>query len=157
MFKVPPERRVLGFHVDPPEPPGFRMNADGSVGKARSSGPGFSDHPRHAGPLLLAKLAGSPPESLVPEPPFLRAVPAEPSPPATPAPDWPEKANRLAPPLEFERVYWLQKGNRLGIPEDLMRDPDWRPAEWHSDQIRMDPHGRILPWSRPWPAQLPGR
>ena len=122
MFNVRPEKRLFGFHVEPPEPPGFRMNADGSVGKASLDRPSFSDRSQDAGRMVLATLSDPALEPLVPEPPFLKAVPAEPSPP--PPQDWPEKTNRLAPPFDsLERLYWLEKGNRLGIPEGVMRDP----------------------------------
>jgi hypothetical protein len=46
MFNVRPDRRLFGFHVEPPEEvvPGFRINADGSIRKATiPAAPLYSD------------------------------------------------------------------------------------------------------------------
>jgi hypothetical protein len=181
MVNIRPDGHWFGFNVEPLEdPPGFRMNPNGTVRHGspthtmfnvqpeqnlpglhnfRPSGkmvPGFHVNADGTGHVLLATSSEPTLMPSVPEPPFLKVVPAEPSPP--PAQERPEKNNRLAPPFEFiERLYWPEKGNRLGIPEELMRDPYWRPPEWHSDQIQMDPHGRVLPRQRPWPWQPPGQ
>jgi len=154
MFNVQRERHVPGLHnFKPPEAlvPGFRMNADGKVRQGGSNRPDFQGYPQARYTTFVTPSQESL-EPLVPMPPLLKVVPAEPPPPP-PVQDWPEKGNRLVPPFEqLERLYWLERGNRLGIPENLMRDPDWRPpSEWYSDQIQMNPHGRALPLPRPWP------
>ena len=153
-FNVQPEHHLPGLHnFRPPVEtvPGFRMNADGSVRGARWDGPSFSDGPQGAQYVTLETFSDTPLTPFVPEPPFLKVVPSPPS-----AQEWPERGNRLVPPFEqIERLYWLEKGKVLGIPEEAMRDPDWRPPEWHSDQIQIDPHGRIAPRQPPWPWRRP--
>lgn len=140
MFNVRSGQNVPGLHnFKPPEEfvPGFRVNADGNVRQRGSTWPNFQSYPRaqYANYVSPSQEALEP---LVPMSPLLKAVPAEAPPPPQ---DWPEKGNRLAPPFEqLERLYWLEKGNRLGISESLMRAPDQPyPPEWHSDQIQMDP------------------
>lgn len=135
MFNIQPKRRVPGLHnFRAPEElvPGFRMNADGTVRQGVSSRPDSQGYPQFRYGTF-GRLRQDSLEPLVPMPPLLKVVPVEP-----PVMDWPER------------------GNRLGIPEHLMRDPDWQPSpEWHSDQIQMDPHGRVLPRQVPWPWRRP--
>ncbi len=157
MFNVRREPYVPGLHnFMPPEElvPGFRVGVDGKVLKGGSNRPDFQGYPQARYTTFVSPSQESL-RPLVPMPPLLKVVPAEPA-PLPPVQDWPEKGNRLAPPFEqLERLLWLERGIRL---EDLMRDPDWRPpSEWYSDQIQMDPYGRALPWPRPWPWRRPAQ
>jgi hypothetical protein len=45
-----------------------------------------------------------------------------------------ELGSVLAPPSEqLERPYWPERGNRLSIPDNLMRDSDTARSRWRGD------------------------
>ena len=57
---------------------------------------------------------------------------------------------RVRPPEEDPQPPpWMER-NRLGIPPELLMDPDLQP-------FYMDVPGRVLPHPKPWPLRLPGR
>ena len=131
LFGFPVELRgqqdVPGFRVRPPEEevPGFRMNPDGSVrlpAERQSSLPGY------ASPSVLAALT---------HPPLEPRIEAEPGIEVEVAPEPPRP-----PP-------WMER-NRLGIPPELLMDPDLQP-------FYMDVPGRVPPRQRPWPWLRPGQ
>jgi hypothetical protein len=125
--ELPGEQEVPGFRVRPSdeEVPGFRMNPDGSVrlpAERQSSLAGY------ASPSVIAALT---------HPPLEPRIGAEPGIEVEVAPEPPQ------PPVWIER-------NRLGIPPELLMDPNLQP-------FHMDVPGRVLPRPRPWPWRRPDR
>ena len=124
---LPDEQEVPGFRVRPPkrEVPGFRLNPDGL---ARLPAERQSSFAGYASPSVIAALT---------HPPLEPRIGAEPGIEVEVAPEPPQ------PPVWMER-------NRLGIPPELLMDPDLQP-------FYMDVPGRVLPYPKPWPLRLPGR
>jgi hypothetical protein len=125
--KLRGEQDVPGFRVKPleEEVPGFHLNPDGS---ARRPAERRLNLPGYASPSLIAALTHPPLEPRIEAEPGLEVEVAQEPP---------------QPPVWMER-------NRLGIPPELLMDPNLQP-------FYMDVPGRVLPYPRPWPLRLPDR
>jgi hypothetical protein len=123
--KLPDEQEVPGFRVRSEAVPGFRLNPAGPV---RLPAERQSNLAGYASPSVIGALIHPPLEPRIgPEPGI--EVEVAPQPPRPPE--------------------WMER-NRLGIPPELLMDPDLQP-------FYMDVPGRVMPYPRPWPFRRPER